>query len=99
RDDDQQGPEHEGEYAEHVARCDGDAVRPGERIADRIQRARPDVAVHDAQRGERERDEVAAAPGGPRLRRGRHGAAAGARRRVAYPATPYTATGRPSSSA
>src|SRR5207302_10815731 len=43
----------------------------------------PDVAVHDAQRGERERDEVAAAPGGPRLRRGRHGAVAGARRRSA----------------
>src|SRR2546422_1890587 len=28
RDYDHEGPEHEREYAEHVARCDGDAVRP-----------------------------------------------------------------------
>src|SRR5207248_368476 len=168
RDDDQQGPEHEREYAEHVARRDGDAVRPGERVANRVQRARPDVAVHDAQRGECERREITAARGRLTLRRRGHGVADGVRRRsardstqvavmitadathqrqiacstnssiavrysvnpnptvanaasstrtrrsdanpgcrpasprpsnVAYPATPYTATGRPSSSA
>src|SRR6266480_4218088 len=60
RDDDHEGPEHEREYAEHVARCDRDAVRSRERIADRVQWARSDVAVHDAQRREGERDEIAA---------------------------------------
>src|SRR5207244_639989 len=62
RHHDHQGPEHERQYAEHVARCDGYAVGPGERITNRVQGARADVAVDHAERGERERQVIPTAP-------------------------------------
>src|SRR2546425_3148182 len=49
------------------------SVGPVEGLAERIQRARPDVAIDDAQHREGERGEVAAARGLPRFRRAGHG--------------------------
>src|SRR5204862_3525 len=73
-DDDHERPEHHRHDAEHVARRDADAVGAVERLADRVQRAGPDVAVHDTQGGERQREEIAAARAGRRFRTWGHGA-------------------------
>ena len=64
RDDDDQCPEDQRQDAEDVVVRRGDRVRALEALADRVERARADVAVNDAERGEREHDES------PTLRRG-----------------------------
>ena len=48
RDDDHQRPEKRRQDAEHVVVRQRERVRPGERGAQRVQRARADVAVDDA---------------------------------------------------
>ena len=50
RDDEGQRPEHEREHAEDVLVRGRHAVRPGEALLQRVERARPDVAVDDAER-------------------------------------------------
>ena len=59
-DDDDKRPEDERQDAEHVARGDGDRVLSVEGFAQRVQGTGADVAIHHAQRAERERREVAA---------------------------------------
>jgi hypothetical protein len=61
RDDHDQRPHHEGEHAEHGGGRDGERVRRLEAGADGVERARADVPVDDAEGGEREAGEVAAA--------------------------------------
>ena len=65
RDDDDQCPEDQRQDAEDVVVRRGDRVRAMKALADRVERARADVAVDDAERGEREHDES------PAVRRGR----------------------------
>ena len=59
RDDEDQRPEDERHHAEDVLRRRGDGVRPVEALAQRVERTRPDVAVDDAEGGERKQGEVA----------------------------------------
>src|SRR5256885_3599491 len=72
---DHERPEDQRQHPQHIARRDRDAVRPVERVPNRVQRARADVAVYHTQRRERERDEIAALRllGNDGLRRGGHG--------------------------
>ena len=69
RDDDNQGPEDQRQHAEH-GRLRDDAVRSAggqNGFAQRVERARADVAIDDADRAEGERPERAAGQG--RIRR------------------------------
>ena len=72
RDDDDQGPEDQRQDAEHVGVVGRHAMQAVEAFANRVQRARADVAVDDPDREQGQRDE-ATAPGwfGPRVV-GRH---------------------------
>src|SRR6266496_3806393 len=58
--DEQQRPEDQREHAEHIPRCDGNAVLTMERLAQGVQRAGADVAVHHTEGQQREPREVAA---------------------------------------
>ena len=54
-DDEGQRPEDEREHAEHVRAASGATpCGPGEALLQRVERARADVAVDDAERAERE---------------------------------------------
>jgi len=54
-DDDDQGPEHEREETEDIRLGDGQLVTVAvKRLPEGVERARPDVAVHDAERTEGE---------------------------------------------
>jgi hypothetical protein len=53
-DDQEECPEHQRENAEHVLVRRGDAVPPAEALLDGVERRRPDVAVHDAERSQHE---------------------------------------------
>ena len=57
RHDDHQRPEDRGEAAENVGVAEGDAVIGREGLLYGVQRARADVAEHDAERGKRQRGE------------------------------------------
>ena len=57
RDDDDQRPEHDRGHAVGVGLRDLE-VGVLERLPERVQRARADVAVHDPQRAERERQQA-----------------------------------------
>ena len=52
RHHDDERPDDEGEDAEHIAAGDRHCVRTEEAFTDGIQRAGPDVAIDDAERGE-----------------------------------------------
>jgi hypothetical protein len=58
RDDQHQRPDHQRQHAVDVVRGRRHAVRRVEALAERVKRARPDVAVDDTQRTEGERREV-----------------------------------------
>ena len=61
RDDEHQRPEYKGHHSQHVVLRGWNAVLSIKRLADRVQRARPDVPVHDAEGRDRHHGEVAAA--------------------------------------
>ena len=63
RDDEDQRPGDERQDAEDIGRGRGDAVRPVEALSQRIERARADIAVDDAERREHRRGERGAAFG------------------------------------
>jgi hypothetical protein len=54
RDDDRHRPEDQRQHTEHVRFGRRDAVRAVQAVTYRVQRARADVAEHDAQRAERQ---------------------------------------------
>ncbi len=60
RDDEQQRVDDQRQHAEHVLVRRRHGVRPEEALAHRVQRAGADVAVDDAERGEREGKQTAA---------------------------------------
>ncbi len=60
RDDDDERPEDHRQHAEHVVGRERQAIRAGERRAQRVERARADVAVHDADRADDQRHHAAA---------------------------------------
>ena len=55
RHDDDERPEDERQHAEDVGSRHRNRMSSGEAFAERIQRARPDVAVHDAERSKNEK--------------------------------------------
>ena len=57
-DDQRQRPEDQRQHAEHVVARRRDAVRAVETLAQRVERARADVAVDDAERAEGEQAET-----------------------------------------
>ena len=61
RDDEDQRPEDERQHAEDVLGRGGDGVRAVEALAHRVERAGADVAVDDAERGERKNGKIASA--------------------------------------
>jgi hypothetical protein len=65
--DENQGPEHEAEDAVHVRRVRCHAVFRRKRLAQRVEWARADVPIHDAERREREDGESLAYRFGRRM--------------------------------
>ena len=57
RDDEDEGPEDQREHAQDVGRRDGDGVGAVKTLPHRVERARPDVAVHDAEGAQGEGEE------------------------------------------
>ena len=57
RDDHDQRPEDQAEHAEDVQRIDGQRVMADEDFLHRVERARADIAIDDADRAHRERDQ------------------------------------------
>ena len=60
-DDEREGPENQREHAENVFGTEWHGVAAGEADPEGVQRARPDVAVDDPQRGRGEKEELPAA--------------------------------------
>ena len=74
-DDQDQRPQDQRQQAEHVLRRDGEAVRLAEAFLQRVERAGADVAVDDADCGERQAGEVVlpGVSGSVRVGRGSNG--------------------------